>query len=1001
MSELVHKLLIGSSMAVIAVAMPAGAAFAQNADVETVVVSGSRITTAGYSQPTPVTVVGEEQLQRDAYSNMEDVLRTLPQLTAPPGATTTNADQGSQGTGGTNFANLRNLGVGRTLVLFDSQRMVAATVVTNVDITTIPNSVVKRVDVVTGGASAAYGSDAVAGVVNFVLDKNITGIKGTVQYGETSNSMLRDFSGNVAGGSDFDGDRGHFEVAADYHVRPDFMLLTDAKYYRGAYWVSNPAYVAGNGQPQLIVANNVGEADAIPGGLITASPAGVAGAGVTSVAPANALRGIRFVGDGVPERINFGNLTKTILSNGGSLTEKDSQASLTPLSQPITTYALFGYARYKLTDNIQLSLQGNFSYAFDKGENVSTVQTNLTIFKDNAFLPASVASAMATGGIASFTLGTLNTNNFDPYKVTGGTYNQYYGAMAPAVYTNRRNTWRAVATLDGTLGKEWTWTAYALHAATRLSTHDLNVPIQANLQAAEDAVVVTAANRGTSGLALGSIACRSTLTGTPVILNGVTALPGCIPLNVFGVGVASQAAIDYVGGGSNNQQDLLHQSLALDVVEASMSGTLPFGLPAGDIATAFGAGYRKQQGQVWANALAASLAYGQGNSAIIPGDNHGPVSYNVWEGFAEVDVPVLRDTLVKSMDFNAAGRLTDYSTSGLVETWKLGATSQIDDNVKFRATYSVDIRAPQLAELYSSGQSGSSTRIDPKTQQSVFVFNQSPGNPNLNPEVANTWSVGTILTPTFVPGLSFSADWYNISLKGVITSVNAATILAACNPTLPDPTHPGQNGNINNPICSALTFAGPNGALSFINTGVQNFASQTTSGLDMSLNYDMDLFDGTLAWSAVANLNDESTLNNPGVGLNDSAGAQGFAKWKGILQATYSQTNWSFTAMARWYGSSVAAQDGNSGNLATLATANLYDPAHFHVPVSAFLDLRGNYQWSENLSFYAALDNALDLPPPLLPGLVAGPAGAALEQTQRAVYDELGRNIRVGVRFRY
>jgi outer membrane receptor protein involved in Fe transport len=970
--------------------------------IEEIVVSASRIAIAGYSQPTPITIISAAQLERDAYPSISDSLHNLPQQQAPPAYASTNADQGSQGTGGTNFANLRNLGTTRTLVLFDSQRMVSATAATNVDLTTLPASVVSRVDVVTGGASAAWGSDAVAGVVNFVINKNIVGLRGTISGGDTANGRVRDFFAEATWGGDIFGGRGHIEFAANMHHRPDYELLTEENWYKGAYWVSNPAYTAGSGLPQLIVATNVAEASALPGGIINSSPAGVAGPGVVPAA-ANALRGIEFVGAGIPQLVNYGNLTLGTLSNSGSLTDRDSQASFDMITQPITTYTFFGYGRYRLAGTIQASLQLNYGYATNKGINVSTVQTALVVQSDNAFMPASVQAAMRAGGISYFTLGTLNTNNYDTLAATGANFSSMEGALAPAVYFTHRNVWRGVFTLDGTIGPSWSWTAYLLHAATRLVTHDLSIPIVANLTAAEDAVTVTAANRGTSGLPLGSTACRSTLTGASVSVGNFTAQSGCIPLDVFGTGVASPGALAYVTGASNKALDYLHQSLQLDVAEASSQGTLPWGLPAGKIAAVFGAGYRRQQGVVSTNQIAAVLGYGQGNSAIIP-----PSQYNVLEGFVEIGMPVLRNSVVNALDISMAGRMTSYSTSGLVETWKLGATSQINDDIRLRTTWSVDIRAPQIAELFSTGVSGSTLQRDPKTQANLFVLNQSPGNPDLKPEVAHTISGGLVLTPVFIPGFSMSADWYSIHLAEVIVSLNPAIIVNQCNSQLASLINPGQNGNPSDPLCARLQFNGPNGALSFINTGVLNFARQTTSGLDLSANYVMDFWDGTLSWSALANLNDESTLTNPGTGVNDSAGSDAGntssgPKWRGTLAATYNAGPYSFTAMTRWFAAAKSYQDGNTGNQASTATANLYDSAHFEVPFTAYLDLRASYKWNDSISFFVAIDNTLNTPPPLVaPTAAMTIANAArFDGTNGTIYDEIGRNFRLGVRFNY
>jgi outer membrane receptor protein involved in Fe transport len=213
--------------------------------------------------------------------------------------------------------------------------------------------------------------------------------------------------------------------------------------------------------------------------------------------------------------------------------------------------------------------------------------------------------------------------------------------------------------------------------------------------------------------------------------------------------------------------------------------------------------------------------------------------------------------------------------------------------------------------------------------------------------------------------------------------------------------HPGQNGNPNDPLCTQLIFNGPGGLLGAIASSPSNFALETTSGLDLQANYEMDFFDGTLAWQAVANLNDEFTVTNPATGTSDSAGSGGIPKWKGILQATYNSGPYSITAMGRWYGTSVVAQNGNTGNLASAANALLYDPAHFEVPFTAYLDLRGNYKWNDNISFFGAIDNFFNTPPALVPTTATTAGQGNFYGTTTSVYDQLGRNFRLGVRFNY
>lgn len=999
MDNLLQKLLIGGSTAALAAMVPASAALAQDADIEQVVVSASRITIAGYSQPTPVTVVGTAQLERDAFSNIADAVRNLPQVSSPPASYSTSQSQASQGTSGTNFVNLRNLGFTRTLVLFDSQRVPTATVQGGVDVTTLPATVISRVDIVTGGASASWGSDAIAGVANFVINKNINGLKGTIEGGDTATGHIRDFFAETAWGEDIFGGRGHIEFAANGHIRPDLELLTDANWYKGAYWVSNSAFAPGNGQPQLVVAYNVALPNATPGGIIISSPAGTAGPGVTPAA-ANALRGIDFVAGGTPQLVNFGNITQGALSNGGSLTNRDTQSNFAPIDQPSNTYSFFGYGRYKLTDTIQASVQMNYGYFTGKGSTPASPQFALVIKSDNAFIPASVRAVMQTGGITSFTLGTLASNNYDTTSGTGANFYSRVGAsLAPGITYNRRNMLRGVFTLDGTIGNDWSWTAYIQHGASRFSMQVLGLPIVANMTAAADAVTVTTANRGTTGLPLGSIACRSTLQGVGVVNVNTTSQTGCVPLDVFGTGVASPAAIAYATGTASGSNDVDHMSLQQDVAEGAMQGTLPWELPAGKVAVAFGMGYRKEAGFSFTTMIAQQNGYGQGNGTTMP-----PSQYNVLEGFGEIDAPILKNTIVNSLDVTAAGRMTSYSTSGLVETWKLGATSQVNEDIKLRTTWSVDIRAPQLSDLFSTGSSGGSQLQDPKTNIVGAVINKNPGNINLLPETARTISGGVVLTPTFIPGLSLSADWYSISITKEITTIAAATILNQCNATQASIIHPGQNGNPNDPLCSVLIFSGPNGALSQIINGEINFANQTTSGLDLSANYDMDFWDGILSWSALASLNDENTVTNPGVGTNDSAGSALVGpKWRGIISATYNTGPYSVTATSRWFGTAVQYQNGNTGNQSTAANALLYDPAHFEVPFTAYLDLRASYKWNDNLTFFGAIDNAINTPPPLVAPLTSNlqPGNVAFFDTNTAIYDLLGRNFRLGVRFNY
>jgi len=1005
MNNLAQRLMLGCSAAAMITALISGANAQQQqaaAELEEIHVSGSRISIGGFEAPTPVTVVGTEQLQSAAYGNIQDSVRQLPMVNSPPASYGASQGSGSPGTAGANFLNLRNLGVNRTLILFDGQRVVNSNLTGGVDITTLPAPVIARVDVVTGGASAAWGSDAVAGVVNFVIDKNFKGFKGNVQAGSTTSGLVRQFTANAVYGTDFDGGRGSFEIAGSYNYRPDTALLIEQKWYRGTYLVQNPTWTAGTASAtntQYVLADHVGLINTIPGGIIVSSPAGTAALQPNAAlrAPANALRYIRFLPNGTAEPVQIGNVTNGVLTNGGSLNEYDSYAPMQTIGYPTTTYTVFAYGKYQVADWVQASLQLNYGYFTGKGDAQSNQQTALTIQSDNAYLPTSVRDAMIAGGIPSFVMGTMNINNFNNRTVKGSDYyQQAYDSLAPATTFNRRRVLRGVATLEGTIGDNWFWNVYAQHSETRYSVKVRGSAILANLNAAQDAVVVTTANRGTSGLPLGSIACRSTLTGVPVVNGKVTAQAGCVPLNVFGEGVASPAAINYVTGGNKNFENMY---LGLSVIEASVEGTIPSFLPAGDIAVAFGGGFRRESGHNDATLLGELGGYAVANYATFPS-----AGVSVTEGFLEVNAPVLKDTVVQSLDFNAAGRITDYTTSGLVETWKLGLTSQVIDDVRLRAIWSVDIRAPTIQDLFAPANVNTGNCIDPKTNITQSCINNVLGNPNLKPEVARTVSGGVILTPTFIPGFSFSLDWYSLNLTGQISAISNNVILNTCRAQWL------AAGNLNDPLCSALVFNGPGGSLNIINRVPVNLSSLSTSGMDLQASYGMDLWGGTLTLTGSGTYTDQITLVQAGQPDNNYAGVLGTAtapqstgasKWKGQFAANFASGPYKVTAQVRWFGSAILNNQWNTGNQAPASARWTVPDDVFNVDPTAYLDLRASYKWSDNIELYSAVDNLLNIPPQMRPPFsnsVQSNGGPIHTVTQ---YDMLGREVRVGIRFNY
>jgi len=945
---------------------------ASSPELETVTVSATRISIAGYDQPTPVTVLGAEQLATEAKPDIADAIRQLP---AFGGSSSPNNQVNStlivSGVAGLDLVDLRNLGVNRTLVLFDGQRVVSSNIRGGVDLSTLPSSLVERVDVVTGGASAAWGSDAVAGVVNLILNKKFQGVQVNLEDADDWEGGRPTRKAEISLGTDFADGRGHVILSGAYLDSPDTFFGNQMEGYHAQKLITNPACASGTcpaGQPALITANNVGLYGYTQGGVITTGPPG--------------FNNIQFVGpNGTPEPYNVSNITSGLYATGPSA--DSSHNDLNPLAIPLKTYTAFSYGSFDVTDRIKASVQLNYGSSESLNDTFANYE-NPTITPNNAYFqqilaanPA-LAAQYAAAGSPTFSLGTLNTNNINGEAPTS--LQQLIGTVGGTVNDNYRQLERGVFTLEGKIGDTWSWDAYYQHGESRVTTHVLNNAENSLYNNATNAVYVTPGNVGTSGLPIGTIACASP-TGALI--------PSCSPLNVFGNGVASQAAIAYIQGAAWSGQDAQTAVLLESVVSASAQGELPFGFPAGRVATAFGASYRSEGGDQIATALAAQRPtnFPYGNFSNFSG------KYNVEEGFIEINAPLLKDSIVKSLNANAAVRVTDYSVSGTVETWKFGLTSHVTDDVALRATYSRDIRAPDLQELFSGGTLiAGGNPVDPRTGKPTVnqVYDLSGGgNQKLVPEQGSTTTAGIILTPQWVNNLSISLDWYQIIIEKAIDSFSANTILSQC--------IAGQTL-----FCSSLVYGGPGGALSQINQGFVNADTDSTSGLDLAADYRMPFLDGNLAFHLGGNYTFESTFEALGTSTDyaNSVGPNsnypgfvvgGDPKLRAIASATYTQGPWSGTLQGRFIG---AAKQNNGW-------VQGVDVDNNNVPAVAYLDMRLSYRLP-HFDIYGAIDNATNVFPPILPydaAITGDPSFTT--PTRDDIYDAFGRVYRIGVRLRY
>ncbi len=597
-------------------------------------------------------------MQQQAAPSLIDYLTTLPAFAGnyTPQSSTQNV---SSGTAGTASVNLRNLGTNRTLVLIDGQRSVPSTVQGLVDINTIPSQLIERVEVVTGGASAAYGSDAVGGVVNFILDRKFTGFKaelsgGMTDYGDNQNGKF-----SMTGGTPFADGRGHLIVSGQF-ASQDGVLEGDRPWnLTGWQIVNNPNYTATNGQPQRLLLNQIAAGNATPGGIILF---GRRGTSTTNVS-AGALQGTAFGENGTPYKFHYGALNGTnfAFTQGGDWQNSSLHLVGQSIEPKITSKNAFGRVSFDVTGRHQRVPADQLVRELEPVARLSERVLRRPRGRREQRVPAR---------------GRSRRSAQRDQLHQAGDWVRRTSIWAPSRSTPIAKLVRNVLGAEGRFNAfetNWTWNAYfqgGVSESVESAYNSLNLVKHAQ---AIDAVTD----------ATGTIVCRSTLTNPN---------DGCIPYNPFGTGVNSEAAMNYVLGRPRRDQ-----TFRQNVTAASINGN-PWDSWAGPISLATGVEYRSEsvRGEATAEDLAGQFFAG----------NYKPTfgKYNVKEMFVETLIPLAADAAwAKSLDFNAAVRETDYSTSGAVTTWKAGFTYKPINDVMFRVTRSRDIRAPNMSELFNAG----------------------------------------------------------------------------------------------------------------------------------------------------------------------------------------------------------------------------------------------------------------------------------------------------------
>lgn len=926
---------------------------------EAIVVTGSRIARPELEVANPIVAITAEAIEKTGQVNITDILIRNPALIASRGSSLSGgADAGFGETGG-NFLDLRNLGENRTLVLVNGRRHVAG--IPNsaaVDINSIPQDLIEKIDVLTGGASAIYGADGVSGVVNFIMKKDFEGLTARAQAGVSSRGDAGSQLVSVTAGKNFADNRGN--IAASYEYNRSSRLssfdrafsgnpLTNKALFRDlADFPDNPNVV------DRILYNNITWADSAPDGAVDLDL------------------------DGVPDFTGSGRVY-----DRGILLRSAGGRAIGGTNTPTAGY--FGDLQPK-TERHSANLLTSFEFSpalrlFAEGKYVqakafSVGQPSFDFFTfiadDNAFLADRFGAGAAPDGAL------LTRDNFD---------------LGIRGESNKRETYRGVIGADGAISDNARYELSYVYGQTKARNTQTSNLIADRYFAALDAVRDPSTNQ---------IVCRSTLNGAADIdtnnfgQQASTFTPGagsiCRPLNFFGSNVASQAALDFVLADNTNRSKVQQH-----VASGSVTGDFGalFALPGGPVEFSFGAEYRKEKSQDTPDQLIQDGSF-RDFAAVAPSTGQ----FNVKEVFAELSVPLLADMpFAELLTVSAAARVSDYSTVGTTYTWKFDGIYAPIDDIRFRGSYSQAVRAPNIGELFQPNSGtfgfvtdpcdvtrlgdGTSTRaancatilgrlgltaaqiaaFSPSTdaQNTTSRRGLTGGNPNLTEETATTWTAGVVLRPSFIPGLTATFDWYDIAIKGAVNSPTATELAGLC---VDQPT-------ANNRFCDNIFRAtgtgfvlgdgnDPQQRIGFI-VGPENVANFKTAGADFSVRYSFSPSDGL--GNFALNLNGgylDSISFVPSIGAesdNDILEAYN-PRWRGSASVDWEIGNFSVN-----YGVSYFSKTRRFTTEQLTANPDISDPRFFFFKERWEHDIRAAIELDNGFQFYGGVNNLLDEKP--------------------------------------
>jgi iron complex outermembrane receptor protein len=956
--------------------------------VESVTVTGSRVVSDAANSPTPLTIVSTADLLATAPASLPEGLNKLPVF------------QGSQsitrpGDGSQNFAsstlNLRNFGAQRTLVLLDGHRATPSNADGTVDIDTLPQALIQRVDIVTGGASAVYGSDAVTGVVNFVLNRKFDGFKADLNTGISTYADAMSYNLSAAGGTDLFGGRGHFEGAVEYRHR-DPVNQSARPYGASIQFAPNGEAGTGTAVNPFNVIANAKRPNSTFGGLVQ---------GCVPACPlANQQQ---FVATGVLSAYNPGvpgatNAAGAVTTGTGNF-NSGGDGAYSPYGQVFNGYhqaSAFGRFSYDLADNISWYVQGQGSEAYSFGwyfpQKIQPGINQAAIFyKNNPFLPAATQLQLGNNGTnptqLSATVQAGNTFQLGEFLVGNGqTETNATGSVnrVLSIQTGFNGT-----ILDG----RFNWNLFYTHGENRLAVDLVNNQNLQHMYASEDAVLTPA----------GTAACYAATEAATA-----AAYANCVPINPFGLSGVSQSAFKY-----DFQTTTFHQTNTLDNFGGDIAGKIFEGWGAGPITAAFSGEMRFNAYDVQSNVASSTFVDCTGLRICNPAlpsfaqSIIQPIhaTQNVWELALETEIPVIKDVpLIQAFDINLAGRYTNYSVSGSVQTWKAGFNWNVVDSLRFRGTTSIDIRAPTLDDLFRPAtllqNVFNGDQHLPAAINSYTTTFSSQGNRALVPEVSRTYTVGAVWTPDFIPGLTMSLDYYRIHMANAIGSIAPSNnIQALCEASGGTSVYcnnyqrplPFSDTTIANRVTKLFTFN-------------LNTASQKTEGWDFETNYAWamsDLVEGwNGSWTGRLLATYQPVINNsvlfPGAFFTRTPDPS----TRFTLMLNYTLNDWTVGLQDTWVSgfSQVAGPVLPAGTVNATAGLNNWVNPHVNSWNQVDANISRNFEIDgANMSAYFVVQNLLNAQPAYVPNGTIGQIYSSYQSGYNG-QSPMGRYFTIGVK---